>query len=234
MKKTLRKTEKGRFSAKIFHFSILKTGKREDSSSTQRLTATVRCFSGRVVLQQQQRPWLARHQPATAGCPQVSSSQRAAEIPKEEGDKAEVAEVRWSSVGAWSPHQGWPAPGGPCHHRLSAAPGQRRGVSYTRGPCIALAGLEITSFADSAQVCQILEILLCLQDWFAGDRIKRSRSVRVPLLQNGGFTVHPPGAATAADPFRLCLCRPRGGNVEEWGTSADLSGSVALRQHLAT
>lgn len=128
-----------------------------------------------------------------------------------------------------------PVPECPWHHCLSTAPRCWGGMSYTQGPRIILGGLEITPFVDSAQVCQILELLLCLWDRFAGDRIKRSRSVRAPPLRNGGNTGCPPGAvAAAADPFRLRLRRPRGGNVEERGTSADLSGSVALRQHLAT
>lgn len=128
-----------------------------------------------------------------------------------------------------------PVPECPWHHCLSTAPRWWGGMRYTRGPRIVLGGLEITPFADLAQVCQILELLLCLWDQFTGDRIKRSRSVRAPLLRNRGNTGCLPGAVAAtADPFRLRLRRPRGGNVEERGTSADLSGSVALRQHLAT
>lgn len=60
MKKTFRKKGKGLFSAKAFHFSILKTAKREASMRVQQLTGKVRCSRDQAILRQQQCPCLPR------------------------------------------------------------------------------------------------------------------------------------------------------------------------------
>lgn len=60
--------------------------------------------------------------------------------------------------------------------------GQLRGVSYTWSPHITLTCLEMFGFCLSfgffylAQVCQTLELFLCLWDQFASDRSKKSSS----------------------------------------------------------
>lgn len=64
-------------------------------------------------------------------------------------------------------------------------PERRPGVvwregSCTQGLCITLEGLKIISFTDSSQVCQILEMLLCLWDRFAGDTQPRGAGMLTP------------------------------------------------------
>jgi len=58
MKKAFRKKGNGCFSARLFHFSILKTSKREDSMRPRRLTGEARRFRGRAILWQQKCPRL--------------------------------------------------------------------------------------------------------------------------------------------------------------------------------
>lgn len=80
-------------------------------------------------------------------------------------------------MGVLWPWQGQPAPGCSWSHCPSTVPEQWWGISCIQGLCTPLEGLELISFADSTLVCQILEMLLCCQDLFAGDTRSRGAGV---------------------------------------------------------